>query len=430
MKKSLSLILTLVCLVLLLALPASAATEIKGTLTILSEKDAWRAGYDDVCKQIEEQFGIATDVSLVDYDSMNDILGVKLATGDVPDIFITNAPQCVEQYNATVNCVALDDQPWVSRLVNQNILRYTGDNKIYAMPVIEPANFIAGAYYNVDTLASLGIVDPNPQSYEEFVGLCQQIKDAGITPLYMTDADSWCPQIWTTVGWGAVLDAQKDTIYKQLASNQIDFQDIPEMITVLQQLQDLYTAGFVNEDHLSASYETSFSAIAEGKAAMVINGEWFASGCKAAYPDCNLSSIAIPFMEGDKNMLGVGAYVIGAYVTKDGQSDLALEFLNLWSQPDQMKIIYAVNNAKSAFVDCESGLLDPSVVKFYDNYVSQGRTTNEFDSYFDSARPIMTDYLFANIVECVAGYKTPVQALTDWNTKYEQYMAEMGVEGF
>ena len=42
----------------------------------------------------------------------------------------------------------------------------------------------------------------------------------------------------------------------------------------------------------------------------------------------------------------------------------------------------------------------------------------------------MTDYLFGNIVECVAGSKTPEQALTDWNTKFEQYMAEMEYDGF
>ena len=73
---------------------------------------------------------------------------------------------------------------------------------------------------------------------------------------------------------------------------------------------------------------------------------------------------------------------------------------------------------------------DPSVARFYNDYVSKGRTTNEFSSYFDAAHPIMTNALFSTIVECVAGYKTPAKALIDWNTKYEQYIVKMGYEGF
>ena len=47
----------------------------------------------------------------------------------------------------------------------------------------------------------------------------------------------------------------------------------------------------------------------------------------------------------------------------------------------------------------------------------------------------MGDYFYAAIsarhsLVCVAGSKTPEQALTDWNIKFEQYMAEMEYDGF
>ena len=60
-----------------------------------------------------------------------------------------------------------------------------------------------------------------------------------------------------------------------LNTNKVDFQDVPEMVDVLQKLQDLYTAGYCNADHLSSPYASGQVAIGEKKAAMVIQGEWF-----------------------------------------------------------------------------------------------------------------------------------------------------------
>ena len=410
--------------------PATEESPLTGTISIMSTKDSWYPGFDDVCEQIEKNYGIAVDLTLVDDSSMGEILGVKFSTGDAPDIFLQNAPQVVEQYDAPNNCVVLDNEPWVSRCTDADYLRYKGDGHIYAMPVYQPSSFFGGVYYNKEVMADCGITDPNPQTYQEFLDICQTVKDHGYTPIWMTDQDSWTTQVWTTVGWGVALDAKKDTIYDDLNTNKVDFQDVPEMVDVLQKLQDLYTAGYCNADHLSSPYASGQVAIGEKKAAMVIQGEWFVSACQAAYPDVQLGSFAIPFIDGADNKIAIGAFVLGGYVCKGENEELAKQFLNYWSQPEQMALIYAKNDVYPAFVDCEGNKIDPSIENLVENYVKTGRYTYEFDSYFDSARPIMTDYLFGNIVECVAGSKTPEQALTDWNIKFEQYMAEMEYDGF
>lgn len=410
--------------------PATEESPLTGTISIMSTKDSWYPGFDDVCEQIEKNYGIAVDLTLVDDSSMGEILGVKFSTGDAPDIFLQNAPQVVEQYDAPNNCVVLDNEPWVSCCTDADYLRYKGDGHIYAMPVYQPSSFFGGVYYNKEVMADCGITDPNPQTYQEFLDICQTVKDHGYTPIWMTDQDSWTTQVWTTVGWGVALDAKKDTIYDDLNTNKVDFQDVPEMVDVLQKLQDLYTAGYCNADHLSSPYASGQVAIGEKKAAMVIQGEWFVSACQAAYPDVQLGSFAIPFIDGADNKIAIGAFVLGGYVCKGENEELAKQFLNYWSQPEQMALIYAKNDVYPAFVDCEGNKIDPSIENLVENYVKTGRYTYEFDSYFDSARPIMTDYLFGNIVECVAGSKTPEQALTDWNIKFEQYMAEMEYDGF
>ena len=110
MKKVVS-ILLVAAVLLSTMLTYAASAENKGTVTILSVKDGWKPGFDEVAAQIEENYGISIDLTLVADDAFADILGVKLATGDAPDIFLGNCPQIVEQFNAPETCVALDDQP-------------------------------------------------------------------------------------------------------------------------------------------------------------------------------------------------------------------------------------------------------------------------------------------------------------------------------
>lgn len=428
MKKILTVLL--IAAMMLTFAGIASAEEPTGTLSIFASKDAWKDGFDEALAQIEANYGISADVTLVADDTFTEVIGVKLATGDVPDIFVANTPQVATQVNAPTNCIVLDDEPWVERLVDPDFLRYSVDGHIYAQPVYQPLSFFGGIYYNKDIMSACGIEDPNPKTFDEFLEICQTVKDAGYIPIWMTDADSWTTQVWTTVGWGVALDHRKDTIYDELLTNKVDFQDVPEIVDVLQKLQDLYNAGYVNEDHLSSSYETSFAALAEGRAAMVVEGEWFVDAAKVAFPDINLGSFAIPFVDGEEPIIGIGAYTGGFWVTSGGNVDLSLRFLDLWSQPEQMDIIYKYQGVPSAYKDIDGGNIDACVQKFITDYVETGKYTYEFDAYFDDARPIMTDYLFGNIVECVSGNKTVEQALTDWNTRYEQFMAEMEYEGF
>jgi raffinose/stachyose/melibiose transport system substrate-binding protein len=400
----------------------------KVTLSVYCSKDGWRDVFLTVAQKIGEDHGFEIDLVTLPNEQIEPVISVKLATNDPPDLFLSNTPQTVEQYNATQTCLPLDDQPWVPRLAAPDLLRYKGDGKIYGMPSRESSSFFGGAYYNKALMEECGIYNPEPKTYREFLDILETIKRAGHTPIYMTDKDGWCTQVWTTVGWGVVLDDRKDTIYDQLNSNRIKFADIPELVTVLEQLGDLYKAGYVNEDHMSQTYDTAKVAVGEGRAVMAIQGEWFATDLNAVYPNVELGSFAIPFL--DKMMIGNGAYVTGWFVPKGKNSEKALEFLNYWSQIEYQNMIYKETPGFPGFTDADGGVVLPSIKNIVEKYVDTGKYTPEFDAYFDSARPIMNDYLFGNIQEVAAGSKTAREALEDWDSKFSQFMKDKEVPGF
>lgn len=424
MKKGLAILLSGV-MCISMALPVAAEDE--KVLTVYASKDAWLPQCQLAADLIEEQHGISIDLVTMPNEDIESVISTKLATNDPPDIFLANSPQCVIQYNATETCEVLDEEPWVERLVAPDVLKYKEDGHIYAMPSYSPATMFGGVYYNKKVMEDLGYDNPQPKTMEEFWSILEDIKNQGVTPLYMTDADAWTTQIWTTMGWAVALDDQKDTIYDELLTNKKKFSEIPELIDILQQLQDIYNNGYANENHASKTYDTAMAAVGEGEYPMVIQIEGFETSFHEKYPDVELGSFAIPFS--DKDMIAIGAYVTGAFVPKGDNSDLAKEYLNYWSSPEIMSQIYETYPSASAYTDVEEGEILPAQKNLIENYVNTGKYTYEFDSYFDVARPIMEDYLFGSIVEVTMG-KDPKEALEQWDESYADFMADKEMEGF
>lgn len=407
--------------------PEKEKEALTGTLSLYGSKDAWRETFAPVADLIAKEKGIKLDIVTLPDEQIESVISVKLSTNDAPDLFMSNAPQTVDLYNATETCEVLDNEPWVERLAAPDLLRYKGDGKIYAMPSRESSSFFGGAYYNKELMKKMGFENPQPKTYQEFLDICEAIKKQGVTPIWMTDKDAWCTQVWTTVGWAAAVADQAPGIYEKLNTNKLKFADVPEFVTVLQNLQDLHTAGYTNKDHMSQTYDTAKAAIAEGKAVMAIQGEWFATDVHALYPDVELGSFAIPFL--DKQMIGTGAFVTGFFVPKGGNVELAKTWLNYWSQPEYLNKVFVDTAGFPAFKDVEGGEVLPAITNIVDNFIKTGKYTNEFDSYFDAARPVLNDTLFGNIQEVTIG-KPAKEALQAWDEKFQQFMKDKEMPGF
>ena len=98
----------------------------------------------EICEEIEEKTGITMDIQPV--TDFMDVIQVKLATNEIPDIFVHNLPQNVKLFNAQENCVVMNDQPWFERMTSPDTVLYE-DGNLYGMPIQSatwfPANISA-----------------------------------------------------------------------------------------------------------------------------------------------------------------------------------------------------------------------------------------------------------------------------------------------
>lgn len=451
MKKSLKIILALaVAFSLLLTVacgtaktadqPKEQSTKVEETKVVEEKKEvkiSWltsQAKYKDVFKdmaaELQKDEGYVIDFQVLPDDQFYTVVKTKLATSEVPDILEYNVPTTNEEIRASQNCEDLSNEPWVSRLSNPNLLKDYKDGKIYALPR-ESSSFYGAAYYNKKVMKELGMENPEPKTYKEFLDILEKIKVSGkdITPLYASNKDSWTTQIFMTLGFAVALSPNDKATWDNLLTNKVKWAEVPEFKDILTDYSDLYKKGYINKDHLSATYDMAKEAVATGKAAMMLNGEWAASDIVAKWPGTDLGAFIVPFK--DKMQMGTGAYVQGLFVMKAGtQVEEVKKFLNAWSQSKYQNMFYAKLPGFPGFKDVDGGTIVPCVKELSDKYILTNKYTYQLNDPMGFASPIFADLWKYYIEMTVPGGKTPEQVLQAWDKKYSDYMKQKAQPGF
>lgn len=401
-------------------------------ISILTSQGSYRDVFVSMSEKMEELYGYDIEWQVLPDDQYYVLVKSKVATGEVPDIIEYNTPSNNIELNAHEKVVPLDDQPWVERLVNPDLLKDPDDGKIYAMPR-DSGTFFGGIYYNKTVLEDLGVSTEQPKTIEELKERMNEIKEKSngeVTPVYFSNSptEAWTTQIYCTLGF-AVHNYPDDTeIFEKLLNNELTFPEAPGFVEVLTDFKSFFDEGLANENHLSADYDSAQEAIGTGEAAMVFHGEWFPPLVTERYPDTELGSWIIPYNGND--IMGTGAYVRGFFVMKDGeQVDETLEFMDRWSQPEIQDMYFEDQSGFPAFEDVDGGEVDPSVEYLVDNYLSEGKYTYQINDPMGAISSIWPE-LWKLYQDMLASDRDPKEILEEWQVIYEDYMQQLGHEGF
>lgn len=398
------------------------------TISYMTSQAKFKEEYNLMAEKFEEKYGAKVEFQVVPDNEFYSMVKVKLSTSEVPDVFEYNYPTQNSEIGAAQYTVDLSNQPWVERLTNPDFLKDPDDGKFYALP-LEGNSSTQAVYYNKEVLASAGIENPQPKTYAEFLEILDAIKEnTDATPFYMTNADTWTTQIFMTGGIPTLLgDNAKDT-FDKLLKNEIKWSDIPEAQKVLSDYMELIEKGYVNDDYLTATYDTAAEQLGTGKSAMYLTIEQCAIDTKTKYPDVELGSFVIPF--GDRDVVTMGAYVNGLFVPKEGaQVDVALAFLEAWSDPEVQNVFYESFPGFPPFTDVDGGEVLPAIQNLVDNYVNQGKYSIQLNDQMAIASPIWPD-LWNMYVEAITGTKTPEEVFEAFQLQYEDFMSQQQQEGF
>lgn len=337
----------------------------------------------------------------------SNVIKVKFASGDVPDILTVYDQGYVDQGKY------LDlsgENAWWSR-IEPSIREMCTDVKSGKQFRVATNMTMAGLYYNKKIFSELGLKEA--ATWDEFKSNLKTIKEKkpGIVPMFVGGKDSWMlGHLIEFMAHGVIKQKYGTTDAKKIMlandSAKLGF-DAPggSMETFAKRILELKSDGLFNKDFNTATYDNQIEAFASGKAAVISQGMWALSGIldkNKEMKDIGFSPYP-PIIDGMEPVIlsaEDSAYLIAADSKKQAE---AKKFLDYLFKPENLKAYSEFLKSPSAFKDVNAdwGILKDEVSKALGNGYHIG-FTNEAPSGFSG------DDAGRMVQELYAGkYKTP-----------------------
>lgn len=302
-----------------------------------------------------------------------DVISASFVRGNPPDLILGNYNYEIARFVQRCTLSDLSDTDAAASVRDdlQPLMDQYGscEGRTSALPYSVMA---ASVIYNKEIFDAQGL--EVPQTWDELLAVCDQLKEAGIDPFYATFKDDWTVgQGWYDYTIGGSVDTIDffDSMAEEGASvgpdSPVSFeQDFAEPMDRMMQLADDYT----NEDAASRGYGDGNLAFSKGEAAMYMQGPWAFSEIAKTAPDLELGTFPLP-MTDDPADLGVRVNMdLGAMIPEGSKhQEAAREFLEYLYLPENIE---AYNASQLGFTPTKDAPApdDPRIegmIEYYEN---------------------------------------------------------------
>lgn len=226
----------------------------------------------------------------------------------------------------------------------------TLDGKTYGVCALGTTT---GIVYNKTIFAKYGL--SVPQSYDEFMEICETLKSCGVTPLGLGGKDLWHFEYWLNHFLRSdILSAEPDFLAK-CSSGEKNWND-PLISTLLSHFNDLFRLGYVDDNWPYTPDGSLAFQVAEGQVAMVFSGPWLASAALSINPSLDLGWFYVPNASGETiagDSLDVFWTISSDCALDEQRYAAAVEFLEYFYSEAVYEYIYTSMTGFSTLTDNE-----------------------------------------------------------------------------
>lgn len=360
----------------------------------------------DLLDEIIAGFNAQSGGITVEQEYQNDasnIIKIKFASGEAPDIMTTYEQEYVDQGKY----LDLSDMDEIWNRLIPSMKESCTDISSGKQYRICTNMTMAGFFYNKEIFAELGIEPAT--TWEGFVANLEKIKTEmpDVDPWFIFGSEAWhlghliefIPHGYIKAKYGAT--AAKTAMLNNDKSV-LNFGD-PNgaMATFAAGLLELQEKGLINEDVLTATNDNCVDAFVSGKAAMFSNGMWALSSVLAKDPEMadKIGFAPYPAMMEDGTPMVLVAEDSGYSISADTEHvEEAKAFLTYLFSADNQKKYAESLGSPSAFMDVDAKWAPDSIVEGVNNAVSSAANigfTNEKPAGFsgDDAGRMVQDLL-------------------------------------
>lgn len=217
-------------------------------------------------KFMAENPNIKVEMEAVGDEPIKDKLRIVMGTQEQPDVFFSWSGEFAKNFVRSGNSLDLTpyleaDPEWRDSFMMAGLEPFMNDGKYYGIPYRINGKFFV---YNKQIFADNGVEEP--KTWEEFMNVCQTLKDNGVTPIGLGNIYPWagCHYI-TGLNQKCVPQEVRE---KDYLASQGEYTD-PGYVRALNYFKEIADRGFFQEGVNSTEHNMSLEMFYGGQVAMV-----------------------------------------------------------------------------------------------------------------------------------------------------------------
>ncbi|MET1053476.1 MAG: extracellular solute-binding protein [Mycetocola sp.] len=320
----------------------------------------------------------------------------RLVKNDVPDVITLNGNGGLGQLMRAGVFHDFSGDPLLDRInpAVQDILADIGfaDGEVNALGYVNNAN---GVIYNQAIFDEQGI-EP-PETWDEFIAVCDQLEAAGITPFYGTLADSWTAMpSFNALGAYPAQDGFFDQLRAEGENvgpnSDVSFEK--DFTEALEQQAELFS--YAQDGYRGRTYDDGNAAFANGDVAMLMQGIWAINPVKGINPDIEAAIFPYPAAENPDDRMLVSGVDVTVLIGKDTPHfDEAKRFVDYLFEAKVLEDFAASQLMVPSVIDAE--LSDDPALQSVKPYFDDEKITGFIDHQIPPSIPlaaIIQQFLF------------------------------------
>lgn len=283
---------------------------------------------------IEEEFNSTHDNIRLKISSPNDattILKTRFIREDYPDIIGIGGDMNYSYFVDSDILADVSDYEGLNKIKPAYVdilesLEFVPTEGTFGVPYVANA---AGVLYNREMFQEHGW--EIPETWDEFLSLCDEIQAAGIQPLYFGFKDTWtCLAPWNALA----VDLAPADVCKQVNRGKTTFTD--EYREIAEKMLELLPYG--QEGPFAYGYNDACTAFANGESAMFAIGSYAVPQIKSVNPEMDIDSFVMPGSNNkEENVLNSGVDLQFCVMENCENKEAAYEVLDFFLERESVQ---------------------------------------------------------------------------------------------
>ncbi|MBQ9329138.1 MAG: extracellular solute-binding protein [Solobacterium sp.] len=316
------------------AASAGAESVSLNVTTTFAGEDGNAQNFKNAVKAWESETGNkVVDTSATSDENFKTRVVTDFETGSEPDVlFFFNGADANDFVKAgkvvSIDEIRAEYPEYASNMDDGRIAASPAGGVKYAVPV---NGYWEALFANTEVLDAAGVALPDENtSWEDFLDICQKVKDAGYTPVAAALGN--IPHYWWEFG---IFNHQTPENHLDIPASSEDELG-QEWVAGLEDIKTMYELGYFPDNTLSATDDETFAMFTDGKAAFLLDGSWkvggIVSACQSDPEDASTLDTAkldhfdvtyFPGQDARKTTDLIGGLSMGYYITRKAWEDPA-----------------------------------------------------------------------------------------------------------